>query len=132
MPDADAVLRKGMHQDFPECRARPCVPHAVFGGCCLPRGRSDPRYLAQGEGPGDAAVRIPDASATVVRHAIDEIALPALVEPFRCRHGTDPSLPPPAEVSLLSRDAATPASTASSPANVTIALAPLIGAGRRG
>ncbi|SEI07033.1 hypothetical protein SAMN05216367_3464 [Tardiphaga sp. OK245] len=45
--------------------------------------------------------------------------------------GADPSCPK-TDVTPKPRDAASPASTASHPANVTIAIAPLGGAGRRG
>jgi hypothetical protein len=75
---------------------------------------------------------IPDAAERVVRHAA-----PASVH-LRVRHlrasgrsGTDPSRPQ-ANLFQAPRDAQTLASTASSPANVTIALAPFTGAGRRG
>ncbi len=113
----------------------PDVPPAVFFrllALCLDE-RSDRELKSQGGGKGASS----DVGRTrfdlVVRHTVQESVHPKAGRLLASGSaGADPSCPK-TDVPQEPRDAASPASTASPPpANVTIAIAPLGGAGRRG
>jgi hypothetical protein len=110
----------------------PGAPHAVFGLLVSPGSTAltDPLPLPKAMGR-DRALE-PDASAAVVPSRCPPV-LPAAARAASRPVVSWPGAPrPTTDIACEPRDAATPASTASSPATVTIALAPLTGAGRRG
>ncbi len=112
----------------------PDVPPAVFFrlACTLPwRRSSHQNYGPRAEGQGASSTwtgRVSSwSSVTLSRESVH----PRVGRLHASGSaGADPSCPK-TDVTHEPRDAASPASTASSPANVTIALAPLIGAGQR-
>ena len=113
----------------------PDVPPAVFFRLLahLPwRTVPSPKLMSQGGGTGSLKRVSRTRFDLVVRHTVQGFVHP------KAKHllasgsaGADPSCPK-TDVTPKPRDAASPASTASHPANVTIAIAPLGGAGRRG
>jgi hypothetical protein len=104
------------------------VPHAVFGLLRSPGSsvRFDPLPLPKAMGRDEHAGQTPPRGSSVVRFSK---SVPPTVRHLRPL--ADQSRPQ-ANLFRAPRDAQTLASTASSPANVTIALAPLIEAGREG
>ena len=112
----------------------PSVPHAVFFGCLRFAMANGPITKISVPGRRDW---VPQALG---RTRFDLVVRYTVQGSFHLKTGrvlasgsagADPSCPQ-ADVTPKPRNAASPASTASSPANVTIALAPLIEAGRRG
>jgi len=134
-PDANAVFRRLVCiRTFGGAERLPGVPHAVFFrllALCLDE-RSDRELKSQGDGKGassDWAERVLTWSSVTlsrglsIRRSAVSLPVAVLAQIRPARRQTFPHEP---------RDAASPASTASHPANVTIAIAPLGGAGRRG
>ena len=119
-----SIRTSGMPSKCPAFRTR-CSGAAV-SGVDDPFGPVTPKAM----GPDDRVIRqTPPRGSPVVR---DPASVHLKVSHLRAsgRSGKDPARPQ-ANIVQAPRDAQTLASTASSPANVTIALAPLIGAGRR-
>jgi hypothetical protein len=112
----------------------PGVPPAVFFrlACTLPqRTIRSPKLWSHGGGTGSLKRESRTRFDLVVRHTVQgsfHLKVGRLLASGSA--GADPSCPK-TDVPREPRNAASPASTASHPANVTIAIAPLGGAGRR-
>ncbi|SFL93381.1 hypothetical protein SAMN03159423_4494 [Bradyrhizobium sp. NFR13] len=113
----------------------PGVPPAVFfqPACTLPqRTIRSPKLWSHGGGTGSLKRESRTRFDLVVRHTVQgsfHLKVGRLLASGSA--GADPSCPK-TDVTHEPRNAASPASTASHPANVTIAIAPLGGAGRNG
>jgi hypothetical protein len=123
-----------VHQDFRNHEQVPDVPPAVFFrlACTLPRRtiRSQIKVPRRWEGSLKHLGRT--RFDLVVRHTVQgsfHLKVGRLLASGSA--GADPSCPK-TDVPHEPRNAASPASTAPCPANVTIAIAPLGGAGRKG
>jgi hypothetical protein len=134
-PDANAVFRnlEGI-RTFGGVRQVPDVPPAVFFrllALCLSE-RSDHRIKVPRRWEGSLKRVSRTRFDLVVRHTAQGSVHPKVGRLLASGSaGADPSCPK-TDVIHEQRNAASPAFTASHPANVTIAIAPLGGAGRRG
>jgi hypothetical protein len=134
-PDANAVFRNSeCIRTFGGAEQVPDVPHAVFFrllALCLSE-RSDHRIKVPRRWEGSLKRVSRTRFDLVVRHTVQGSFHPKAGRLLASGSaGADPSCPK-TDVTHEPRNAASPASTASCPANVTIAIAPLGGAGRRG
>ncbi len=135
-PDANAVFRNvecirtfGITSKCPAFRIR------CFFGCLRVAMANDPITkitVPRRMGQGASSEKAGRVLTLVVRHTVQgsfHLKVGRLLASGSA--DADPSCPK-TDVTPKPRNAASPASTAPSPANVTIALAPLIGAGQRG
>jgi len=123
-----------VHQDFRRRRAsaRRSACRVFSVACALPRRTLRSRIKVPRRWEGSLKRVSRTRFELVVRHTVQGFVHRKAGRLLASgRSGADPSCPK-TDVPHEPRDAASPASTASRPANVTIAIAPLGGAGRRG
>jgi hypothetical protein len=123
-----------VHQDFRRRRAsaRRSACGVFSVACTLPRRTRRSRIKVPRRWEGSLKRVSRTRFDLVVRHTVQGSFHPKAGRLLASGSaGADPSCPK-TDVPHEPRDAASPASTASHPANVTIAIAPLGGAGRRG